>query len=161
MIQLGFDGSDIRVQTILREKSGEIVAALLPAGDALMIRLQAHIVRDKLQGQVLHHRSGKLSASIRPIPGHAEGDHLVWAVEGAGGPAFYGKYHEMGETITARRHLKHPSHLIRRRSGTKMMTGTPYSIHFPLRSFMRTGAAEMRGEIEQTLIERINQVVRE
>lgn len=155
MISLGFDGSDSRIVEILRAKGGAIAGQLVPTMDALDIKLQRYIQAEELQGQVLHHRTGKLANSIRAIPAHAEGTEIVGAVEGAGGPAWYGRVHEDGGMFLARRVLHHPPHPIRRRDGARVMTGTPYEIRFPKRSFMARGQEVMRSEIERTLQERI------
>src|SRR5262249_49443671 len=50
----------------------------------------------KLSGQVLHRRTGLLAGSVRVIPTQLRGTVLSGAVEGAGGPAFYGSIHEFG-----------------------------------------------------------------
>ena len=62
----------------------------------LMLKLQQHIVKDKLSGQVLSRRSGKLANSIVAYPATVEGEQLIGRVQGASGPAFYGRYHEFG-----------------------------------------------------------------
>ena len=159
MISLSFDGSDKNVQEILRQKGRGIVAALLPTMDALDIKLQRHIQTDYLHGQVLAQRSGKLVGSIRAIPAHAEGTFLIGAVEGGGGPAWYGRLHELGGTFIAHRSLKRPAHMIRRKLGERVMTGSPYGIHFATRSFMRRGQADMRSEIEERLRQRMAEAV--
>lgn len=159
MIRFGFDGSDVKLQTSVRAKGGEIIAALIPTMDALDTKLQAHVQKTKLEGQVLAHRSGKLTTSVRVVPAHVEGASLVGAVEAAGGPAWYGLIHEKGGSFTAQRHISHPSHLVRRKNGEKAMTGTPYTITFPMRAFMKPSEAEMRPTIEQTLLARISEVL--
>lgn len=95
-IRLSFNDSDRLLIARLNGRGNAIIEALSTKLTALMLRLQQHIVRDKLSGQVLHHRSGKLAGSIVAYPAQAEGSLLVGKVEGASGPAFYGQVHEMG-----------------------------------------------------------------
>jgi hypothetical protein len=61
--------------------------------------MQGWIVSQELHGQVLKQRSGKLAGSIRMIPATVEGAGVVTGhVEGAGGPAWYGRIFEEGGT---------------------------------------------------------------
>lgn len=100
MIRLSFNNSDERLVQNLREKGPRILAAAKTKMDGLMISLQAKIVGEKLSGQVLNRRTGKLSNSIRALPSDIEsnfqGESIVGHVEGGGGPAFYGRVQEFG-----------------------------------------------------------------
>src|ERR1700722_2802421 len=62
----------------------------------LVLKLQAKIVVEKLQGQVLQHVSGKLQRSIVAKPVEVTSDGITGTVEGASPPAYYGHYHEEG-----------------------------------------------------------------
>ena len=42
----------------------QVVEAIRVKMRALTTNLQSHVIRDKLQGQVLHHRTGALGRSI-------------------------------------------------------------------------------------------------
>jgi hypothetical protein len=95
---LEFNGTDIRVLTALRRKSGEMVLALKRKTDELSLRLVAKIVGEKLHGQILQQRSGLLAGSVRPILAEISGNVVSGGVTAAGGPAFYGKVHEEGGT---------------------------------------------------------------
>jgi hypothetical protein len=149
MLRITFDGSDQRVAAALRAKGPQIVQALMRKLESLMLQLQAKIVGEKLQGQVLAHRTGKLSGSIREIPVTNTGTLLTGAVEGAGGPAWYGKLHEEGGTFPYHRKSK----IAERLSGKEAMSkrARKGSITFPQRSFMRTSLEEMRGQIFEGL----------
>jgi len=63
-----------------------------------LLELQSYIVTQKLAGQVLHRRSGTLADSVRVKLAEIQGATVTGSVEGAGGPAFYGKYFEEGGT---------------------------------------------------------------
>jgi phage gpG-like protein len=149
MIQLSFNGSDQRIAVALRAKGPQIIQLLVSKMNALMLQLQAKIVGQKLQGQVLAHRTGKLSGSIRMIPATVDGSLITGAVEGAGGPAFYGRIHEFGGTFPINRKKEISARLDNRpRKG---------SATFPERSFMRTSLEEMRQEIFTGLTTAMNE----
>lgn len=136
---------------LLKQRSVEIIEALELQMNALMVKLQAHIVSDKLSGQVLHHRTGTLIASIITHPVVLSASAMVGMVTGASGPAWYGRVHEYGGSFVTSRKLKRPAHMVRRKGGERVMTGSPYGIHFPERSFMRSSLDDMRAEITEKL----------
>lgn len=157
MLKISFNGSDERVAAALREKGPLIIQALLRKMNALMFALQSKIVGQKLQGQVLAHRTGKLAGSIRVVPATLAGEQIIGEVQGGGGPAFYGRIHEFGGTINVPEYQ-------RRVTGTKQkikdrIAGTvrAHSAHFPERSFMRTSLEEMRGAIFDGLTATLNE----
>lgn len=109
--------------------------------------LQAHIVRDKLHGQVLHQRSGRLARSIQQESPIHEGLATYGRVFSSG-DVKYAKVHEYGGTFEMKgRAITRASHLAKRKDGSMAMTGTPYKATFPERSFMRTGLADFAPEI--------------
>jgi hypothetical protein len=117
-----------------------------------MLQLQAKVVGEKLQGQVLQHRTGKLSASIRAIPVTQEGGVIVGIVEGGGGPAFYGRIHEYGGVFEIpefqRRVTGGGKEAINSRTQKKVPgTVRAHTATFPERSFMRSSLAEHRDAI--------------
>lgn len=154
---LTFDGTDQQVRQMLEKKAITIVDALAVRMDYLMLKLQAHIAGDLLQGQVLHHRSGKLSGSIRKMPTALEGGALVGSVEGAGGPAWYGKVHEFGGVFDVK------GRKITQIFGHKVtpFQSKSYQIHFPERSFMRRGLADQAEAIENGLQEAADKAVQQ
>jgi phage gpG-like protein len=90
------DGSDRRVPAQIRAALPVVISAIAQRITWWMLRLQQKIQGEKLQGQVLQHRSGRLAASINARPTEQTGSELVGTVEGAGGPAWYGQIHELG-----------------------------------------------------------------
>jgi hypothetical protein len=154
MLNLSFDGSDVRVAEMLRLKGPTIVQAVMGKMNALMLQLQAKIVGEKLQGQVLKHRTGKLAASIREIPAVLEGGTVTGAVEGGGGPAWYGRIHEYGGIFDVK------GRMITMVFGRKVLVprmSKPYSINFPQRSFMRTSLEESRADIFASLTQTVQE----
>ena len=96
MLNISFNNSDARAAASLRAKGPRIVQALKLRMDALMIKLQGYIQSQKLEGQVLHHRTGHLTGSIRAMPAVQEANTLTAEVLGGGGPIFYARIHEYG-----------------------------------------------------------------
>lgn len=128
-IKIGFNGTDKRVIGYLTSLYPRIIPAVMNTIDIQNLILQQYIVTQKLSGQVLKHRTGKLAASVNVIPARMEGTQIVGNVIAAGGPAWYGKIHEYGGTFTAKKKFK------------------SYTITFPERSFMRSSFAERRAAI--------------
>lgn len=118
-------------------------AVRLTAG-TLAEKLRSHIVKDKLRGQVLHRRTGLL------------GDNEFYRIDETAssitGTVFVGKnvpyaaIHEYGAvfqrlvTMVWGRHVKNPKNA---------------TFHYPERSYQRTGLADMRQEIVNSLQETV------
>lgn len=115
---------------------------------ALALRLQAHIQKNKLSGQVLHARTGALRRSIHPkIDQRSTG---VWAKVLSSGDVKYAGIHEFGGKTKA--------HVIEPRKGQAlafMIGGTQVfakrvnhpGSQMPMRSFMRSALGEKAAEI--------------
>jgi phage gpG-like protein len=121
--------------------------------------LREYIVSTKLSGFPLKHRTGNLIRSTQPSTSQTTGQ--IAGKVSVDNTAFYGKIHEYGGSFTARRTLKLPPHLARRQSGERVMTGTPYGIFFPERSFMRTSLAENRQTIITALATALNRAIKQ
>ncbi len=95
MLKISFiANSDTRLVEALKAKGPAIVRVLMSKVNELMIQLQSYIVSQKLSGQALKRQTGVLAGSIRYVPATLEGTSIVGAVEGAGGPAWYGTLYE-------------------------------------------------------------------
>jgi len=77
----------------LGELPKKITPALIQALNEYVMRLATHIRFQKLSGQVLHKRTGRLRESILPIFARQSGG-LIWA--GIGTNVKYAKIHEFG-----------------------------------------------------------------
>lgn len=164
MLTFSFNSTDVRVVASLREKGPQIIQAVAQKMEQLMIQLQAKIVGGKLQGQVLHHRTGKLANSIRVIPVVQSGGSIVGMVEGGGGTAFYGRIHEYGGVVQIpefTRRVSGGKEAIKARLTNKAgsMPGTvrAHTATFPERSFMRTSLAEHREAIFAGLTQAVDE----
>lgn len=95
---------------------------------------------------MLTSRSGRLRASINAA---YENDGKTGIV---GTNVFYGRVHEYGETVTAqRKSLKHAPHMAKRKDGQKALTGSPYRVVFPERSFLRAALRDLEPFIRPAL----------
>ncbi len=114
----------------------------------LALKLQKHIVVDKLQGQVLGHRSGNLQRSIQnDVTQNGPG---VYGRVFSSGDVKYAAIHEFGGRI--------PAHIIEPKNGEALrfiMNGKEVfarrvnhpGSNRPERSFMRSSLRDMRAEI--------------
>jgi hypothetical protein len=161
MLRISFaDNSDQRLVETLRTKGPRIIAVLMTKLNALMIQLQSYIVSNKLSGQVLARRTGILAGSIRAIPATVEGAKIVAAVEGGGGPAFYGRIHEEGPEQGA-----YPIVAVRARALSFVMGGKQVfvkSVMHPavrMRPFMAPSLDENAATIEAELRAAVDQEI--
>lgn len=162
MIRLFFaGGSDARTVESVRAKLPKILDALEVKMNELHARLQQKIQTEKLSGQVLHHRTGKLINSIRMIPAETTGAQLVGYVEGAGGPAWYGRLHETG---TGNSYEIVP---VGKKALAFLVQGKQVIVrrvrHGPIqeRSFMRTSLEEMQPTIVSEMQEAVARAIEE
>jgi len=136
----------------LGARKAQFHAALVKGVTTAGIGLQSDVVQHYLHGDPLHQRSGNLARNIiGPGNGSPVSDDgkTITATVGIGSTAWYGKLHEFGGSFIATRKLRNPPHMTTRRFGERVMTGSPYGIHFPVRSFIRASltANEQSGRI--------------
>lgn len=118
-----------------------------------LIKLQRHIVTQKLAGQVLKRRTGTLAASVTPGPILEDANAIVGTI-GPNTP--YARILEYGGT------LKHPggtaylvdkdgTHFVSNDTASRLGLNLPrtraHDIPIPAHSYMRTGLADMRQTI--------------
>lgn len=84
------------VGPFLESKMGGIRAALSQKMDYWDARLQQIIVNDKLQGQLLKHRTGKLGDSVRAQETIVTPEEISGGVTAGGGPVDYARPLEYG-----------------------------------------------------------------
>lgn len=175
MIRVTLNGTDERLQSYLRRRSPFILQYVKKSIDEADLKLQRYIVGQKLQGQVLHQRTGKGASSVRVIPASTQGNAMVGGVQAGGGPAFYLFFHEHGTESAYKIVPKNrqalaffPQGLSNVQGGRSIMRGLGRGrmgsaakfgaaggvvvksvMHPPIkeRSFMRTSLKEMRDEI--------------
>ena len=120
--------------------------------ERIAIWLQRDIKDNALEGQILQHRSGKLTGSIRSWVEMGDHEMVAW-IQGGGGVAPYGAVHEFGGTFTIPAHIaqRHAASARRmRRKGIDTVADTWWTVRehtatFPERSFMRSRLHENEG----------------
>lgn len=102
--------------------------------------LRSHIANDKLLGQVLNRKTGHLGASLLwKVEDSAQG---ITGTVATGKNVPYAKIHEYGAVF---------DRLVTMAWGRPVKEPKMHTFHYPERSFMRTGLADMREDIVTTL----------
>lgn len=99
MFQFKFDSATrTKLLVKLQGMSPRLASVLGVKLQKLMLMLSSKIVAEKLSGQVLHRRSGILAGSVHTLPVTTTGTTISSGVVSSQGPAFYGRFHEVGGT---------------------------------------------------------------
>ena len=128
-------------------------AALEVKVQALAIKLQGHVVRDKLHGQVLNQRTGNLARSIQPDAPITEGEGVYGRVFSSG-DVKYAKIQEYGGTTPAHDILPNKADVLAFVIGDRKVFAKV--VHhpgskIPERSYLRSSLADMAEEITKGL----------
>lgn len=137
----------------------QVRRALLKKVTELAFKLEGHIKNDKLQGQVLHHKSGKLIASIFSQVTQS-GDSTIGKAASSG-DVKYAAIHEFGGTIEIPEIVAKGKALAFMQGG-KMAFYKKVAAHtvtMPERSFMRSSLADMREQIIAEMTEAVREGV--
>lgn len=146
----------------LRALPGRIMEVLWIKLDALTNQTASDIVTEKLSGQVLHRRTGILSGSVHAIPTTIDGTTIRGGVEAAGGPAAYGKLHEMGldrawEVMSVKKKALAWAGADGKMAFARRVMHPP----LPPRRFMKPTAAELQEILNARLAERLQDLLKE
>lgn len=144
-------GTDEKTVAFLQSRAPLIIERLMVKLNLLMYKLQAHIVGDKLSGQVLNARSGTLRGSISVNEATVSGETLSASVEGGGGPAFYGRFHEYGTSSPYEIVPVNKRALAFEMGGKTVFAKRVMHPAIQERSFMRTAFEDIKPEIMPTL----------
>lgn len=154
-------GGDALIQR-LRAIGPKLGRALLVVVRKQAFKLQAHVKRDKLSGQVLHVRTGTLRRSVTAKV-EQTGGRILGIV---GTNLAYAGRHEFGfdGTETVREHLRR----VTQAWGKPLRTPREVRVHAfmrharaPERSFLRSALRDMAGEIREALKAAVVGVLRE
>lgn len=124
----------------------------------LAIKLQAHVVSDKLQGQVLNVRTGRLQRSISQTV-ISDDQQITGLVSTA---VKYAAPHEYGldKTVNVKEHLR----TIKEAFGKSLKEPVTFTVrehemhmHFPPRSFLRTALEEMNDEVRKGIADAVHE----
>jgi phage gpG-like protein len=143
-VEIQLDGAKAALQRI----PPEVATAVAAKVRALTVNLQHHIVADKLQGQVLNHRSGALGRSIQQVT-ETHGDVAEGRVFSAG-DVKYAAIHEFGGKTPAHDIFPKKAEALAFMMGGEQVFAKvvhhPGSV-IPERSYMRSGLYDMAEEI--------------
>ena len=130
----------------LEQKIEALRAPIMAKLDAANGRLQVRI-QQKVTGELLQQRTGKLARSIEMIPAAVNGDVIEGAVQGGGGTALYAKFQEYGTSgpyEIAPNKVKALAFMLNGKIAFAKRVVHP---GLPARSFMRSTFQEMQPEI--------------
>lgn len=142
MIRFEVIGSE-RIVKMLGEKPAQIKAAAKSALDVWGAELASYIKADKLSGQVLNRRSGRLSASVMPLRQQSSDSVSGGARGGRGVP--YAAIHEYGGLIPAHEVVaRNAQALCFSVDGIKRFAKSVHipDVQMPERSYMRSSFKE-------------------
>ena len=113
------------------------------------IRLMRHVKEDKLSGQVLKNRTGRLRRSINY---RVEGTGTSNMVTTVGTNVVYARPHEYGETVTVKAHLRMMTKAWGRpvRNPRQIMV-KEHTVKYPERSFLRSALQDLEAQIREDL----------
>lgn len=140
---------DAQLAASLSELPASIFAILAQRVAAGTIKVQAHIIRDKLSGQVLAVRSGALRRSIQQVVSVAE-PTVTGRVFSSGDVKYAGIQEYGGRTSPHDIFPKKAEALAFVMGGKTVFAKVVHhpGSQIPARSFMRTGLADLAPEIE-------------
>ena len=123
----------------------QVMTALRDKMKILTINLQHHVVADKLQGQVLHHRTGALGRSIQTEV--TESGEQVTGKVFSSGDVKYAAVHEYGFDGVVNVKPSIRTMVFGREVAPFTVAGYSYHMHMPERSFLRSSLADQAEEI--------------
>jgi hypothetical protein len=163
---LRFDFSSAKLDSLreqLNVKAKRLHEVLFARAQALTLMLQTKVI-GKLSGDVLKVRTGVLRGSVNANT-TTDGGTITGTVASSGGPAFYGRFHEMGVPhawqIRATRSKALAFQLSVKESAQKVFARSVVHPPLPQRSFMRSTLEENEDTIRQALAQAVADVIRE
>ena len=159
MLNIQITGDDALIAR-LRDLPDNVRKALLKKVTALAFQLERKIKGDKLSGQVLNVKTGKLRASIHSSVTQDQNSTIGKAA--SSGDVKYAAIHEFGGTIQI------PEIVAKGKALAFMQGGkiafykkvAAHSVTMPERSFMRSSLADMREQIITEMTEAVREGAR-
>lgn len=144
--------SDDRVVGYIRHIGSAVVKALQREMERQMIRLQTHVVADKLSGQSLKVKTGTLRRAVHYNLVTTE-SAVIGKVVVDPSASKYGRVHEYGGTVSVREHL--------RASKTGSYTVRSHHATYPQRSFLRTALRDQAASLRTGLVQAVHNALQE
>jgi hypothetical protein len=162
-LKLSFDSPKLdSLRTRLQSLAGRLHEVLRPKMQAITEMLASKIVAEKLNGQVLHRRTGILAGSVHATPVTDDGAAIRGGVESSVGPAFYGRIHEYGTGGRGWEIRSVGKRALAFQMSTKQVFAeSVFHPALPARSFMGSGLEESREEIIRELGRIVADVLKE
>ncbi len=152
MIKIELVGTD-KVVARFAAMPQKVRQALVDAMKRQWFALQAHVVSQKLSGQVLRRRTGNLASSINVDSSFQEGDQEI--VGSVGTKVIYGAVHENGGTVRVGAHTRTITQVFGRPVTPTEVFVKAHNAIYPQRSFLRSSiqdrAGQIRADIEQSV----------
>lgn len=152
MIDFKIEGGDATVR-YLRTVSPVIQSEIDRTMRELAVKLTAKVKAEKLSGQVLRNRTGRLRRSINFRMAGEGSAHVVATV---GTNLEYGRIHELGGAVTIKEHLRMVRQAWGRPIAPRQVLVRTHTAHFPERSFLRSALAELEPVIRAELAAAVN-----
>lgn len=126
-------------------------------------RLQAHVVSQKLSGQVLKRRTGVLASSIN-VGGGQSASEFIDSGSGdiigrVGTKVRYAGVHEYGGTVNIPAHQRRLTMVYGKPVTPKMINVSAHNARFPERSFLRSSLRDRRAEIIAGLTQAVGEAI--
>ena len=157
MIKMVLVGSD-KVEARFRTLSQRARDALTDAMKRQWFSLQAHVVSEKLSGQVLRRLTGNLASSINVGGANSASQFTETPAEivgQVGTKVIYGAIHEDGGTVNVQAHTRNITQVFGRPVTPTEVFVRAHTATYPQRSFLRSSirdlASEIRADIEQSV----------
>lgn len=145
----------------LRNTAPNIVSSIDKRVMALTYKLQAKVKANKLTGQALNVKTGRLRRSINA---RFEGQGTGKSAGYVGTNVVYARAHELGchDTVNVKEHLRMQVMAFGKSIAPKQATvkAHPMKMNFPERSFLRSALAEMRPEVLEQLQRAVEEGIR-
>lgn len=177
VFELNFGSTDERVEAKLKSVGPRLLRELLPAMNAQMLALESYVKTRKLEGDPLHHRTGKLQSSVQALPAVVDAGVIAGGVYQAQAVAPYGIVHEYGGTFEIPEHTRRIGFDARGRR-VKLLTRhglvsqrkqiasvgegivRAHTATFPERSFMRSSLLENADKILEAMEQALTEVLK-
>jgi phage gpG-like protein len=161
-LKLSFDSPKLdALREQLAAKATRLHEVLSVKVAAITQMLASKIVSEKLSGQVLHRRTGVLSASVHAEPVTDDGTTIRGSVVSSQGAAAYGKIHEYGTSGRGWEIRATKQALMFEQMGVKVFARRVFHPALPARPFMSTTLEENRDAIIKELADAVAQVLKE
>lgn len=161
MIKMTLVGND-RVEARFRSMPERARESLVNAMKRQWFNLQAHVVSEKLSGQVLRRRTGNLASSINVGGANSATAFTETPAEivgQVGTKVIYGAIHENGGTVNVQAHTRTITQVFGRPVTPAEVFVRAHSATYPQRSFLRSSiqdlASQIRADMEQSVREAV------